>query len=270
MEIREKSATYRHGKVGSETDEDFRPIGERSEALSFFIARLRDVIGTGTIAEFARRCDVSHSNLSAILDGRSIPRWLTAMKIARAAGKPLDWFAPSDWTRSIEHMVDALEDVTAHVGRDLARRQTQPEDFCMVPLYDVRASAGHGAWNDSERVKKSLAFRRDWIASDLRVSPEQLMLVYVAGDSMEPTLSDGDVVMVDKSQRELASQPGVYVFLQEGALMIKRLQSMPGQRVLVISDNERFARYELSATDFEGDAARSTMIGRVVWSGVRL
>lgn len=168
-------------------------------------------------------------------------------------------------------MADALDDVTGQMGREHSRRrQMRPEDYCLVPLYDVRASAGSGAWNDVERVSKSLAFRREWIASDLRVNPEMLLLVYVAGDSMEPTLSDGDVAMVDRSQRELASQPGVYVFLQEGALMIKRLQQLPGQRVLVISDNERFARYELSATDFEGDAARASMIGRVVWSGVRL
>jgi phage repressor protein C with HTH and peptisase S24 domain len=244
--------------------------GENPDLSRFFFDRLAEVLQGHSVADFARNAKLPYSAMRNYADRRSLPGVANFVKIARAAGKSLDWFAPPDWTQDIGHIADALEDVTTQAGREIARRrQQQPEDFCMVRLYDVRASAGSGAWNDSERVKTSLAFRREWIASDLRVAPDKLMLVYVDGDSMEPTLSDGDVVMVDKSQREL-TRPGVYVFLQEGALMIKRLQAMPGQRVLVLSDNERFARYELSATDFEGESARASMIGRVVWSGIRL
>lgn len=253
-----------------QSEHEFGVQAHNSELSEFYVRRLREAIGTMTVAEFARRAHIAHSTLAALLEERSLPRWESAVKIARAAGRSLDWFAPSDWTQSIHRAAEALEDVTYQVGTELQRwRDVHQEDFCLVPLYDVRAAAGHGAWNDAERVKKMLAFRREWIATDLRASPDALVLIYVDGDSMEPTLSDGDVVMVDRLQVEVRSD-SIYVFTQDGALLIKRLQRLPAGRFLVISDNERFSRYELDRSSFEGDSPIVRMIGRVVWGGVRL
>lgn len=243
-------------------------LTELSDAAKIYAARLREALGSQTIAEFARRARVSDSAMRAYVDGDSLPGWENAVKIARTLGKDLNWFA--DWSHPIDQLAEGLLDVTHQVGRAIARRREHhPEDFVLLPLYDVRAAAGHGAWNDAERVKKMLAFRREWIATDLRASPDALVLIYVDGDSMEPTLSDGDVVMVDRLQVEVRSD-SIYVFTQDGALLIKRLQRLPAGRFLVISDNERFGRYELDRSSFEGDSPIARMIGRVVWGGVRL
>jgi phage repressor protein C with HTH and peptisase S24 domain len=226
----------------------------RSDVEVVFRQRLNECIQGSSVAAFARRADIPDSTLRSYVDGSSLPSLDTAVKIARAAGRPLDWFA---------NAVDIGDLRTEQLGAGY------DADFVLLPLYDVRASAGHGAWNDDERVSRLLAFNRKWLVSDLRVSPDSVVLIYVDGDSMAPTLSDGDVVMVDRSQSQLRSD-GMYVFTHDGALLIKRLQRLAGGTVRVISDNERFKEYELRIADFESDEAPAALIGRVLWSGVRV
>ncbi|MGH6624312.1 MAG: S24 family peptidase [Burkholderiaceae bacterium] len=240
-----------------------------SDIGDVFTARLKEARGERSVAEFARLCQVSHSTLLSYEKG-ALPGWENAVKIARAAGRPLDWFSPSDWAMSIEAAADALSGVTEQVSHELVKRRgLQPEDFSFIPLFDVRASAGNGAWNDAERVSKQLAFRREWISAELRASPDHLVLIYVDGDSMEPTLSADDVVMVDRSQLEVHSD-SIFVFQYDGGLLIKRLQRLPHGEIQVISDNPRFNSYKLDASDFDGEGASARMIGRVVWGGIRL
>lgn len=227
-----------------------------SEIETVYRDRLMECLRGTSVAAFARKAEVPDSTMRSYVDGSSLPSWETAVKIARAAGRPLDWFA------------NAID-----VGRggveQLGTGYHNAADFVLLPLYDVRASAGHGAWNDEERVIKTLAFNRQWLSADLRANAEAVVLIYVDGDSMEPTLASGDVVMVDRSQSQLRTD-GMYVFTHDGALLIKRLQRLAGSTVRVISDNPRFKEYDLQLADFEADAARVKLIGRVTWSGIRL
>ena len=240
-------------KRSSRDEHNFGVPRSNSEIEETFTERFRLALSGSSVAAFARRAEVADSTLRSYLDGGSLPSWDTAVRIARAAGRSLDWFATP-----LPRGLAANEPMATY----------EVSDFVLLPLYDIRASAGHGAWNDDERVSKTLAFRRDWIAADLRANPDTLVLVYVDGDSMETTLSSGDVVMVDRSQLALRSD-GIYVFSYDGSLLIKRLQRMAGDTVRVISDNPRFTAYDLQVQDFEGEHARAQMIGRVVWSGIR-
>ncbi len=244
----------RTSAVDSEIAHDAEVESSNFGSAALYFRRLDQVLVGATLAEFARRADVPYGAMRNYSDHRSLPGWENAVKIARAAGKSLDWFA-----KPIDAAFPRVEEPTASY---------EVSDFVLLPLYDVRASAGGGAWNDDERVSKTLAFRREWIAADLRANPDTLVLVYVDGDSMESTLSSGDVVMVDRSQLALRSD-GIYVFSYDGSLLIKRLQRMAGDTVRVISDNPRFTAYDLQVQDFEGEHARAQMIGRVVWSGIR-
>ena len=254
MESLENQSVVRTPTPEAEPDHNVGVRDWNSDAAIAYFSRLEQALKGSSVADFARRAGVPYSAMRNYSDRRSLPGWENAVKIARAAGRPLDWFT-SEIDTSAPGVAEPIG--TYAVG-----------DFVLLPLYDVRASAGHGAWNDDERVSKTLAFRREWIASDLRANPDALVLVYVDGDSMEPTLSSGDVVMVDRSQTALRSD-GIYVFSHDGSLLIKRLQRMAGDAVRVISDNPRFSFYDLQVTDFEGEHARAQMIGRVVWSGIR-
>lgn len=141
------------------------------------------------------------------------------------------------------------------------------EEYALVPLYDVRAAAGHGAVVEEEKVTDSLAFKRQWIHQELHANPADLYLIYVDGESMEPTLRPGDVILVDRRSAQAVPRDGIYVLRMDGSLLVKRLQRLPGRKVKVTSDNPAYEPFEL-ALDAPGEDL--AIIGRVVWSGRRM
>lgn len=157
----------------------------------------------------------------------------------------------------------------------LASGQAHPEQmagepqpgYIAIPLFnDVRAAAGHGALNGHlEKPDDALMFKADWIRFELGARPEDLNLIRVSGDSMEPTLRAGDVVLIDhRAQRP--DREGIYILRVGDMLLVKRLQALPGGQVRVISDNPAFAPWEISIDKIGADMA---ILGRVVWSGRR-
>lgn len=141
-----------------------------------------------------------------------------------------------------------------------------PDDYVALPLYDVRAAAGGGVVPDSEHVVDFLHFKKAWLRTELRCSPDALYLIYVDGESMEPALSRGDVILVNS--RDQSQGDGVYVLRMDGALLVKRLQRKPGGIIRVTSDNPAYEPFEVKAQEMEvNDFA---IIGRVVWAGRRM
>lgn len=132
-----------------------------------------------------------------------------------------------------------------------------------IPLYDVRAAAGAGSVVDSEHIVDVLHFTKSWIRHELHASPNDLYLIYVDGDSMEPTLRPGDVILVD--HRDIGpSRDGIYVLRMDGALLVKRLQRLPGGNINVASDNASYEPFTINVSALPQDFA---IVGRVVWSG---
>lgn len=141
------------------------------------------------------------------------------------------------------------------------------EEYALVPLYDVRAAAGHGAVVEEEQVTDSLAFKRQWIHQELHANPADLYLIYVDGESMEPTLRPGDVILVDRRSAQAVPRDGIYVLRMDGSLLVKRLQRLPGHQVRVTSDNPAYQPFALSLEQPGDDLA---IVGRVVWTGRRM
>lgn len=148
-----------------------------------------------------------------------------------------------------------------------ARPAADPADYVALPLYEVQASAGGGIVPDTEQVVDFLYFKRAWVRTELRCAPDDLYLIYIDGESMEPTLRPGDVILVnhrDQSQ----TRDGIYVLRLDGALLVKRLQRLPGGVIKVTSDNLSYAPFEVATRDLEGEDM--AIIGRVVWAGRRM
>lgn len=137
-----------------------------------------------------------------------------------------------------------------------------PDGFILLPRYEVQAAAGGGAVVHSEQVVDHLAFKRDWIVHRLRRNPTALILIEAIGDSMETTISDGDLLLVDTSEGQLRDN-AIYALSMDGALLVKRLQRRMSGAVVVKSDNDRYEPEELTAS--EAEALR--IVGQVVWHG---
>ncbi len=132
----------------------------------------------------------------------------------------------------------------------------------MVDVYNVRASAGHGAVVDDEQIIDRLSFPPNYLRTITKTHPRHLSIIGVQGDSMEPTLREDDVVLLDTTKTNL-DYDGLFVLRFGDALHVKRVgRSSPGM-VMLISDNKAiYAPYEISRSEVE-------VIGKVVWMGKR-
>ena len=140
-----------------------------------------------------------------------------------------------------------------------------PYGFILVPRYDVAASMGHGSVIHSEQIVDHLAFREEWVRTELSANPKNLVLISAIGDSMEPTLRAGDLLLVDRSS-EGVTQDAIYAFATNGDLRVKRMQLKIDGSIVTKSDN---LQYE-AETLLVDQVGSLRIIGRVVWSGRRM
>jgi phage repressor protein C with HTH and peptisase S24 domain len=82
-------------------------------------------------------------------------------------------------------------------------------------------------------------------------------MIRVEGDSMAPTLEDGDEILVDRDARRVEARGGIFVLRMDGVLMVKRLRTAVGG-VEVGSDNPAYPPRVVPAREIE-------VIGRVAW-----
>lgn len=139
------------------------------------------------------------------------------------------------------------------------------DDLVEVPVLDVRASAGPGALAELEAPRGRFAFDQRWLRRLTGSKPDALSIITVVGDSMFPTLADGDEVIVDRNDSVSRLRDGIYVLRVDDTLMIKRLAMGPtGRRISVRSDNEAYPSWE------DYDLRRLEIVGRVLWYGRKL
>jgi hypothetical protein len=163
-----------------------------------------------------------------------------------------------------ERLLGGPEDLSLHSVMPRPDASARPTDYVLIPALDIGASAGSGAINDGEVAVADLAFQSTWVRTIASGRPEALSVIRVAGDSMLPTLADGDQIVVDTDDRERL-RDGIYVLRTDDALLVKRLSVNPATRRLSIkSDNAAYPSWD------DCDPATVAVIGRVVWVGRRL
>lgn len=148
------------------------------------------------------------------------------------------------------------------LGEDNHHHTAEVDDsFIPIPRYPVAAAAGDGALVDDETETGFYAFNRSWLERR-RLLPDHLAVISVRGDSMEPRLTDGDLILVDRAQKEIVD--GVtYVVRLGNDLLVKYVQRISPVAVSLLSENRRYPPREITLASI-GDQA--TIIGRVVAS----
>ena len=126
----------------------------------------------------------------------------------------------------------------------------------------VRASAGPGSIPGAEAAKPYFAFDSRWLKALTGASAADLSMIKVEGDSMAPTLNDGDDILLDRGDAAERLRDGIYVLRVDDALLVKRLAIHPlGRRVTVQSDNPAYPDWPDCGID------DVHCIGRVIWAG---
>lgn len=135
------------------------------------------------------------------------------------------------------------------------------EDFILIPLVEACLSAGGGSFETSSVIAKEYAFRKDFIQS--KGNPDNMVLMRVSGDSMEPEVYDNDMVLIDQSRTNILAGK-IYAVSFEDCIYLKRIDLLPG-KVILKSVNPAYLPVELS---IQGDMeSLFRVIGKVLWVG---
>jgi SOS-response transcriptional repressor LexA len=216
------------------------------------IEYLRHVLETKgwTAADLARLTGLSHSTINRPLKKPDWPNALSRKSIA------------------LIHEASGIspEPFLAASGEPfVAVRLPELSTGVSIPVFDVTASAGHGAFLvDNEEVTDRLSFPPEYLRELTSTSVANLRIIRTKGDSMVPTIAEDDLVLVDMTKRDL-SFDGIFVIRDDGAaLLVKRIgRAARRGYVMVISDNPRYAPTERLLAEIE-------VIGKVIWMGVRV
>jgi len=145
-------------------------------------------------------------------------------------------------------------------------RETNNDDFTTVKIYDTPIVGGHGAENDIELTIGTMAFKTDWLRSQLLADPNNVSLAFVSGDSMSPKINRGDMILVDHSVVDQVAE-GIWVVDIGGGPIVKKVQRLSKTKIKLRSENKE---YETIIVDFKEDPEAARFIGRVVWHGGRV
>ena len=164
---------------------------------------------------------------------------------------------------------EQLERLDKHFDVNLASANTLPkiqntEDCISIPvLGEVSASMGYGVtvYNEVQTAIYSISRQ---LAKALGVSTSQTEMIFAQGDSMMPTIEGGDSLLVDHARKEIYDGK-IYCVRIEGQLYAKRLQKIPPDTVVIVSDNPKYRSFEIDLRrcpdyDFE-------VIGEIRWWG---
>lgn len=209
------------------------------------VARLMKLTNSKKDGDLANALGVPKSNISNWRSRGSIPLD-ECLEIATEKKISLDWLILGRGDESMPPTVFA------------------DHDFESVVLYDIEASAGHGAIFDTENVMRSLKFNKQWLTEE-GLHAKDLICVHIRGDSMTPTLCDRDTVLIN---RACTQGDGVFVITTPDGLRVKRLQWMTNGDLRISSDNamyksEIFSREALEKMQFKIIGHVHTAIGRV-------
>lgn len=138
--------------------------------------------------------------------------------------------------------------------------QARQLGLTLVPELELGYSMGGGAIFSDYQRKGFVPFQREWLRSKIKGSLQDLFVARGDGDSMQPTLLDGDIVLIDTSQQSITSQDRIWAISYGDLGMIKRVRRLPGGAYHVMSDNP--AVQPFSAVDDE-----MHVVGRVIWIG---
>lgn len=206
-----------------------------------FSQRLQAAMQSQTINRFAKNCGISESLIRKYLLGLSQPGLEKLATIARETNTSLDWLITG----------------TGAPGSPVAPETA--EEFLPLPCWDPpraerEENHSHTCWGVSLCAHPHWLIRRG-------LDGRNLGMVTARGDAMAPTIGDGDLLLVDRSQAELRA--GIFALESEGYQIIRRIQRDVAGGIRLQTDNPAYENSHMDEEMFKDVA----LLGRVVFRG---
>jgi phage repressor protein C with HTH and peptisase S24 domain len=130
------------------------------------------------------------------------------------------------------------------------------DDYVLIPVMQGKISAGGGLVPDNN-IEMNCAFQRKWIART--GDPKNMSMIRIRGDSMAPTLLDGDMVLVNHGVNTVSASGGIYAITFGDEIMIKRVEKIfPSGQLEIRSDNPDYKSFVV-------DPIQVIINGKIIW-----
>ncbi|HFU77222.1 MAG TPA: phage repressor protein [Epsilonproteobacteria bacterium] len=201
--------------------------------------------------------------LKDVLSESAINKKVFDKHVAEALGIPQGTFASMKKRNSIPYAeileFCALKKISVNwlffdQAVDMLKEET--EKFFQVRYFsDIRARAGGGAEVFDENYEAN-SIDEKIMHNMVGMGNTELEAIHVDGESMEPTLLDGSIVFVDRTQTDI-NKNGIFIASTTGGLFIKRIQQRVDGMIELISDNSMYPPQAVAADEV-------TIVGKVV------
>lgn len=215
-----------------------------SEQEMLFRESVSAAIGSsGGIKKMIYATGIPRGTLEKYIAKTSTPSFFNAAKIAAYLGVSMNDLAGID---------------TPTFG---GQAVTEHEDFAFLPFYEeVEAAAGHGASVIADAAHSVMGFARE-LLREAGASPQHCTVIRARGDSMSPTLPEGALLVVDRSQQEIVANGSIMVVGVENDLLVKRIRRRLDGMIELISDNPAYPPETIGRDTIE----QLRVVGRVVY-----
>lgn len=134
------------------------------------------------------------------------------------------------------------------------------EDYIEIEHIHLNPSCGKGTIVFDEPEITPIKLGTQLIMSVLRIpNPKYLKVFTASGDSMEPIIENGDILLVDTSRTDF-NNGGIFLLTINNDWFVKRLRKRLSGELDVISDNNKYPIETFKASD----AVEINVRGRIV------
>ena len=188
--------------------------------ITSFWERIQNLCKSNGITqrELSEKLGYGARNLEIKIQRNSLPNIAELKKLSEIFGVSFDF------------LIDGLEENERRVARN------SDTDKFFVPVLNQKLSAGYGQYLQEE--PQVIGYME--VPRYLKQFGENLALLYVDGDSMEPTLRRGDLVLCDSCGY---SGEGLYAIMRDGDGYVKRVYKDSG-KFIIKSDNQLYPTKE--------------------------
>lgn len=203
-------------------------------------------------AELARRVKVSQPTINALIHGNNTSSRHLHRIAAELETSPA-WLAG-----------ETDDDAPVAVAPSALDALMDKLDLAVVPELEIGYSMGAGATVFEQYEQRGIVpFQRAWLRSMMRGSIGDLFVARGDGDSMQPTILDGDIILIDTAQKAIRQQDRIWAVAYGELGMVKRVRRLPTGNYLLLSDNATVPPIECADEEMH-------VIGRVIWIGRRI
>jgi phage repressor protein C with HTH and peptisase S24 domain len=188
---------------------------------------------------------VSERTFANWLAGSSEPKVIGISSIANAAGVTIDWLVTGTKPKL-----------------KLGARESDAAQVVQIALIGGALETGSGPSHQRFQIRDHIPFSQEFLTQKLgKTDFDQLCIIEVQGDSMAPTMNNGDFALIDRQATSANDGLNAYVF--KDSLYIKRfVHTLNG--IDIVSDNQSlYPTQRISGEDLES----LEILGSVLWVG---